>query len=79
MAQSSSHESTSKAPENSPKVWELLIASQAKPFPYSPLAAAIYINNAYKQKREVPPILIVAQPVAYFNPGASTAQLVKKE
>jgi len=79
MTQSSSHESTSKAPQNSPKVWELLIASQAKPFPYSPLAAAIYINNAYKQKGEVPPIVIAAQPVVNFNPGASTAQLIKKE
>ena len=58
--------------------FELSIASQAKPFPYGPLATAIYINANSEVKN---PITITTQPVALHDPphAASNAKLIRKK
>lgn len=58
--------------------FELSIASQARPFPYGPLATAIYINTNSEGKN---PITITSQPVALHDPAhaASNAKLICKK
>ena len=58
--------------------FELSIASQAKPFPYGPLAIAIYINTNSEGKN---PIIITSQPAALHDPAhaASNAKLIRKK
>jgi hypothetical protein len=55
----------------------LEIASQAKPFPYGPLATAIYINNAIDKSN--PAISIVSKSFALHDEAdsSSTAKLIR--
>jgi len=59
--------------------FELSIASQAKPFPWAPLATAVFIN-AQSASDKQPLINITAQPVALLEPAvqASNAILTNK-
>ena len=54
--------------------FELLIASQSKPFPWAPLATAVFINaqNGGIQA----PIMITAQPVALLSPAVQTSNAI---
>lgn len=58
------------------KAFELVIASEAKPFPWGSLATAIFINSTCDGS----PITITTQAVALLEPAvqASTANLVSK-
>jgi hypothetical protein len=62
----------------SDSLFELSIASQAKPFPYGALATAIYINNKLGSKTH--PISIVSQPLSLHDPAdsSSNAKLLHK-
>ena len=58
------------------KSFELVIASESKPFPWGPLATAIYVNSTCDGN----PITITTQPVALLEPAvqASNVKLVSK-
>lgn len=58
------------------KAFELVIASEAKPFPWGPLSIALYINSTCNGS----PISITTQAVALLEPAvqASTASLISK-
>lgn len=58
--------------------YELTIAAQAKPFPWGPLAVALYINRCEAYKPE--PIHIKALPVELLQPmtPGSTIELIRK-
>jgi hypothetical protein len=58
------------------KSFELVITSESKPFPWGPLATAIYINSTCDGN----PITITTQAVALLEPAmqASNVKLVSK-
>jgi hypothetical protein len=69
--------------DNNP-LFELSITSQAKPFPYAPLAAAIYINDLSKKQKppvQQSPIAITPQPGANHGAAlaASNVKLTRKQ
>ena len=66
------------------QIFELSIASLSKPFPYSALATAMYINSKSKNEstpNKTPPIAITTQSVALLQLGnaAINAKLIRKK
>jgi carbamoylphosphate synthase large subunit len=57
----------------------LVIAAQAKPFPYAAVATALMVNGLVDAKQ--PPIDITKETVALFDPTehTSTVKLIRKK